>query len=53
MLDGHQPLSEVMRWDLEDVRKMNALMDMREAHAAAADEYQTRKIEEAKLKNGN
>ena len=54
VLEAHQPLSEVLRWDLEDVRKANALLDMRAAHSAAFNEYNTRNLEKDMVKkNGH
>jgi hypothetical protein len=38
-LDGKQLLSEVEKWDLEDVAKMNALLDMRSDYQTAMTQF--------------
>lgn len=34
------PLSEVEEWDLEDIRQLNAILDMRQDCDGAVDAYQ-------------
>lgn len=34
------PLSEVEKWDLEDIRQLNAILDMRQDCDGAVDAYQ-------------
>lgn len=53
VLEAHQPLSEVKKWDLEDIRKANALLDMRAAHETALNEYTTCNLEKETPKNGH
>lgn len=38
------PLTEVEQWDLDDIRQMNAVLDMRRDCEAAADAYQAAQI---------
>lgn len=46
VFDGHQQLSEVMKWDLEDIAKANAILDMRQAYDTASSQLQEEKINE-------
>ena len=39
VLDGH-PLQEVLAWDLDDIRKYNALKDLKGSFEMAMNEYQ-------------
>lgn len=56
MLEKGIPLTELSHWDLEDIRKMNALLDMQAAHSAAVDAWHEKKMKEQQKKvhkNGN
>lgn len=44
MLDAHIPLSEVEKMDLDDIRQLNAVLDMRQDYEAAADAYQSEQM---------
>ena len=39
VVDMGQPLSEVEKWDLDDIRYFNSILDMRRDCEAAADAY--------------
>ena len=39
VVDLHLPLTEIEKWDLDDIRHVNAILDMRQDHEAAADAY--------------
>lgn len=39
VVDLHLPLTEIENWDLDDIRHVNAILDMRQDHEAAADAY--------------
>lgn len=51
------PLTEVEMWDLDDIRHVNAVLDMRRDCEAAADAYQAmlmkKQTEEARRGNGH
>lgn len=56
VLEKGIPLTELSHWDLEDIRKMNALLDMQAAHSAAVDAWHEKKMKEQQKKvhkNGN
>ena len=46
-----QPLSEVEKWDLDDIRYFNAILDMRRDCEAAADAYQAMQMEQMRQAN--
>lgn len=41
------PLTEVENWDLDDIRHMNAVLDMRRDCEGAADAYQAAQVKKA------
>lgn len=41
------PLTEVEQWDLDDIRHMNAVLDMRRDCEGAADAYQAAQMKKA------
>lgn len=45
MLEVGIPLSEVERWDLDDIRQMNSALDMKADYEAAADAYQAAEMD--------
>lgn len=42
------PLSEVERMDLDDIRQLNAVLDMRKDHESAADAWQAAQVKKMK-----
>lgn len=42
------PLSEVEQWDLDDIRQVNAALDMKADYEAAADAYQAAEVDKLK-----
>ena len=40
VIELKMPLSEVEKWDLEDIRQLNAILDMRQDCDGAVDAYQ-------------
>ena len=45
------PLSEVEKWDLDDIRYFNSILDMRRDCEAAADAYQAMQMEQMRQAN--
>lgn len=41
------PLSEVERMDLNDIRQLNAVLDMRRDHDSAADAWQAENVKKS------
>lgn len=48
-----QPLTEVEKWDLDDIRRFNSILDMRQDCEAAADAWQSEQIKAEKRNRGN
>ena len=46
-----QPLSEVEKWDLDDIRYFNSILDMRRDCEAAADAYRAMQMEQMRQAN--
>lgn len=46
-----QPLSEVEKWDLDDIRYFNSILDMRRDCEAAADAYHAMQMEKMRRAN--
>lgn len=44
VLDAGLPLSEVLGWDLEDLRTAHAVLDMRRDYKDAADAYEAEQM---------
>jgi hypothetical protein len=44
-------LSEVEKWDLDDIRHFNSILDMRRDCEAAADAYQAMQMEQMRQAN--
>ena len=44
VVDMGLPLSEVERMDLDDIRQLNAVLDMRKDHESAADAWQAAQV---------
>lgn len=42
------PLSEVEKWDLDDIRHFTAILDMRRDYDAAADAYQAEQLNKSR-----
>lgn len=40
VIDLRIPLSEIEKWDLDDIRHVNSILDMRQDCESAADAYQ-------------
>ena len=51
VVDMGQPLSEVEKWDLDDIRYFNSILDMRRDCEAAADAYRAMQIEKMRQAN--
>ena len=51
VVDMGQPLSEVEKWDLDDIRYFNSILDMRRDCEAAADAYQAMQMEQMRRAN--
>ena len=51
VVDMGQPLSEVEKWDLDDIRYFNSILDMRRDCEAAADAYQAMQMEQMRQAN--
>lgn len=46
--DLHLPLSEVEKWDLDDIRHVNAVLNMRQDYEGAADAFQAEQLKKQK-----
>ena len=44
VVDMGVPLSEVEKWDLDDIRQFNSVLDMRQAYESAVDAYQAEQM---------
>ena len=44
----HLPLSEVEKWDLDDIRHVNAVLNMRQDYEGAADAFQAEQMKKQK-----
>ena len=53
VVDMGMPLSEVEKWDLDDIRHMNSVLDMRRDCESAADAYQAMQIQKSKQTSDN
>lgn len=53
VVDLHLPLSEVEKWDLDDIRQANAILDMRQDHEAALDAFNAAQIRLKEKGRGN
>ena len=51
VVDMGQPLSEVEKWDLDDIRYFNSILDMRRDCEAAADAYHAMQMEQMRQAN--
>lgn len=51
VVDMGQPLSEVEKWDLDDIRYFNSILDMRRDCEAAADAFQAMQMEQMRQAN--
>lgn len=51
VVDMGQPLSEVEKWDLDDIRYFNSILDMRRDCESAADAYQAYQMKKATEQN--
>lgn len=51
VVDMGQPLSEVEKWDLDDIRYFNSILDMRRDCESAADAYQAMQMEQMRQAN--
>jgi hypothetical protein len=49
--DLHLPLSEVEKWDLDDIRHINSILNMRQDYEGAADAYQAMQMEQMRQAN--
>ena len=47
VVDMGLPLREVERMDLDDIRQLNAVLDMRRDHESAADAWQAENVKKA------
>lgn len=48
VVDMGLPLSEVEKWDLDDIRHINSVLDMRRDCEDAADAYQAAQMKETR-----
>lgn len=53
VVDMGMPLSEVEKWDLDDIRHMNSVLDMRRDCESAADAYQAMQIQKSQQTSDN
>ena len=54
MLDAGLPLTEVEQMDLDDIRQLNAVLDMRQDYEGAVDawqDYNLKKVEQRRRGN--
>ena len=53
VVDMGMPLSEVEKWDLDDIRYFNSILDMRQDYEAAADAFQAAQMKKESVQNGH
>lgn len=53
VVDMGMPLSEVEKWDLDDIRHMNSVLDMRRDCESAADAYQAMQMQKSQQTSDN
>ena len=53
VVDMGMPLSEVEKWDLDDIRHMNSILDMRRDCESAADAYQAMQMQKSQQTSDN